>query len=671
MAEEKDWTIMIYMAGDNNLSTDMSYALEQIKSVTKETDKVNLFVSFDGFSLEVPTIYCDFTEKNQDTPNYYRSFKITDKLISSKEKVEQNFNENSASINSVLNFVDWCVNKVEHKITDGTTVKGRKANNYAMIFSGHSFGFQGQGLFKDEKANDTMSLDELKLMFERITMTGDELEKAKVQNSKLGTDELGGTTEILGKKLAILGFDSCVMSMMEIGCQFREVAETMVASEGSIPNAGWSYAQVLGTLTKAGNISPKHVAADFVQEFIKQQSKFSLADISVDMAAWDLSVLKDVETSFKSFVEKLNDCFVDVDSVTYKQMRRILIQAHWQCQTYLFEQNIDLGDFCGLLKKEIESLKTELGALHPQTITDLGESCENLIDEIRKCVLITGFSGSNYQFSTGISLYFPWSLTSYEASMEDYEKLTFVNSNPAGEVWNKFLKNYLGKISLRQARTLTKQKDGSMVKTEVDSVVYRSYEYSDELLDNTSNTSTTLNETRVPINGSNRVPINGTNKLFNALSSLLSRFMELKNVNTFWNHTGFTSKFADFSLESKAEPVLPPVSASVPTVSASVPTVSAPVPTFPPFRFNVPIPPGNRVNRITDDQVASSSEIIKANLDKVVLDKILLPLHDDKITDLLNPLPVKTLEKLNDLSLDGKLKTLTKSTLDMKTNPIS
>ena len=27
----KEWTIMIYMAGDNNLAVDMAYAMEQIK----------------------------------------------------------------------------------------------------------------------------------------------------------------------------------------------------------------------------------------------------------------------------------------------------------------------------------------------------------------------------------------------------------------------------------------------------------------------------------------------------------------------------------------------------------------------------------------------------------------------------------------------------------------
>jgi hypothetical protein len=42
---DKEWTIMIYMAGDNNLAVDMAYAMEQIKEVAaKGEDSPNLFV---------------------------------------------------------------------------------------------------------------------------------------------------------------------------------------------------------------------------------------------------------------------------------------------------------------------------------------------------------------------------------------------------------------------------------------------------------------------------------------------------------------------------------------------------------------------------------------------------------------------------------------------------
>ena len=33
----KDWTIMVYMAGDNNLSENMAFSLEDIRSVVGST----------------------------------------------------------------------------------------------------------------------------------------------------------------------------------------------------------------------------------------------------------------------------------------------------------------------------------------------------------------------------------------------------------------------------------------------------------------------------------------------------------------------------------------------------------------------------------------------------------------------------------------------------------
>src|SRR5678815_4897443 len=100
--QEKEWTIMIYMAGDNNLAVDMAYALEQIKGVAAEgADSPNLFVYYDGNSPSIPTLYCDFSEPGN--PRYVRSYKVPNKLYGPTRKR----NENAADPKSILNFVNW------------------------------------------------------------------------------------------------------------------------------------------------------------------------------------------------------------------------------------------------------------------------------------------------------------------------------------------------------------------------------------------------------------------------------------------------------------------------------------------------------------------------------------------------------------------------------------
>ncbi|HEY0462438.1 MAG TPA: clostripain-related cysteine peptidase [Pyrinomonadaceae bacterium] len=567
MADEKNWTIMVYFAGDNNLNTEMVYALEEMKKI--KNPNINLYVYFDGYSSNVPTLYCDFSNTDSQF-KFYRSSAIKDKLIKRKVSEEFRFNENSASINNIINFVDWCVKRDRKAAAKGNGT-GAVEKKYAMIFSGHSFSFLDWGLFKDDKANFYMTLSKLKWMFERITLKEDALtEIAKKEEAEQAEEALKRgfqlvpwndeklkerTAEIIGRPLDLLGFDSCLMSTLEIASQFKELANTMVASQGSVPNAGWNYAQILlGKLNDQANAGAKEIAVNFVDEFIKQQNKFALADISVDMAAWDLTALPKLEKDFIIFVSKLIDCFKENESTVYNQMRRILTHVHWQCQTFLYEQNVDLGDFCHLLVKEIELLKTETEVKTIAPIVEVGTACEEVLKRIRECILLTGFSGSDFQFSNGISIFFPWSWASYLSAKKDYLKLSFIKKSPAGEKWNEFLKKYLTEITLRKSHALTQtdREGNAIITADSESVVYESYTLLSE-----QNGETGVEDTNEPDEmgkqppDGTRQPPDGT-RLFGNMSIFLSRFMKLKNYQTNWNQSGFTSKRVKF--KAKTEP---------------------------------------------------------------------------------------------------------------------
>lgn len=62
----KEWTIMVYMAGDNNLSENMAFTLEDLEKHSNEQSntggdrRVNLLAYFDNNSLTVPTHYIDY-----------------------------------------------------------------------------------------------------------------------------------------------------------------------------------------------------------------------------------------------------------------------------------------------------------------------------------------------------------------------------------------------------------------------------------------------------------------------------------------------------------------------------------------------------------------------------------------------------------------------------------
>ncbi len=159
---EKRWLIMLYLAGDNNLSEDMAGTVQQLGGLCKPDSKISkqfaVTAFFDGSSPMTPSYYCDFSSEN---PVFERQ----------KEA-------NSADPKSIIKFAEW-------------SGKRYKSEKNVLFLSGHSDGFHGLSLLKDENSNKALTLDSLRKGLE-------------------------GVKRIIGKPLDILCFDSCVMSMTEV-----------------------------------------------------------------------------------------------------------------------------------------------------------------------------------------------------------------------------------------------------------------------------------------------------------------------------------------------------------------------------------------------------------------------------------------------------------------------
>jgi hypothetical protein len=449
---KKEWTIMLYMAGDNNLAVNMAYAMGQLKEFAREANgKLNLFVYYDGNSPNTPTLYCDFSgEKSVYRPSHLiadKPFKVT----------ENTSNENEADKNAILNFVDWCVNK-----------RQGRAERYAFILSGHSLGFLSKGLYQDETSGKSMNLGDLMYALKRMTIAKWHIDKSFEENwsEEVKYYSLKENADVLvGQPLDILGFDSCVMGMYEVGCQFESCASRMIVSEGSIPSAGWPYAKLLQRIYREPSKTLEDldkIAAGLVEDYIQSQSEFAFAGVSVDMAAWDLKRFFLLESRVSRLAEILSECFSDPNSRLYFCMERAILNAHWKCQSYMYDQNVDLGDFCELLLQECEFIENEPGdSDQVQLMGELKQICKEVLEKIRYVVIQSGFSGGTYQYSNGISIFFPWSLEAFEAAERDYTALQATGINrkfgktTGLRTWGEFLKPYLRDVTRRKSEGYT------------------------------------------------------------------------------------------------------------------------------------------------------------------------------------------------------------------------
>jgi Clostripain family len=79
-------------------------------------------------------------------------------------------------------------------------------------------------------------------------------------------------------KLAILGFDACLMSMLEIVYQLRNETHFIVGSQQTEPGDGWPYDQVLGA--RNGAPTPERMAREIVRVYMKECRKVGDSNVT-------------------------------------------------------------------------------------------------------------------------------------------------------------------------------------------------------------------------------------------------------------------------------------------------------------------------------------------------------------------------------------------------------
>jgi hypothetical protein len=425
------WTVMVYLAGDNNLGEECVYALTEMQKVVSNNEMA-VIAQLDASVLENTRIHI----KPNTKPGA-----LNDELKKlSNQQAQQNAGkpgganqgrQQKVRYSDILyEFVEYCI-------------KNFSADHYMLVLSGHSSGTVGAFLSKDV-GNETVSLSIIDLgkLIERI-------------NKGLFN----------GRKLDILGLDSCLMSMSEVAYVVHNHVKVMLGAQGFEPMAGWPYGIVLSEVKKlcaepdgGTDEDLKLLAKRIVCGYIKHYTDYQAAGLSVDQAACDLSQCVTLMRAVKSLSLALLNYFPDPESGksdTDREVRNALLLSHWEAQLYKNEQYTDLYDFCTLLKSNCikddvrRACQNVLNAIRgSQNEPDADMADDNFTDqygvtdfrnrdEVKGFILKSCYSGWAVQYSYGVSIYFPWA--EIPADLGEYSELYFSRD----AAWVRFLRAYL------------------------------------------------------------------------------------------------------------------------------------------------------------------------------------------------------------------------------------
>lgn len=407
-----EWTIMIFMAGDNNLADDCVNALRNLQQV-KTRDTVHVVAQFDPSDTRISTQRIVINRKDKkavlpaavvpDSPSTLAqdSVKIEQGSIPFDDQRPRQAGDeidpgetDTADPKTLFDFISWSQEKFP-------------AKHYLLVFAGHASGIQEGYLLKDENPAHAMTLQGLKQVLAAV--------KTK-----------------LPIHLDILGMDSCLMSMVEICYELKDLnlVDYFVSSQSMTPNPGWPYSQIVESLIQAGgDLDGNRLAPIIVNKYVNSYVENAVnSGLATDLSALKVSASGTVADRIRELATAIKGKLGDGPDTEFN---KALIHAHWEAQSYNGELFVDLGDFCELLEQHCN----DEGVMN---------ACGEVRKAINEMVVAACFCGIDYQYSNGVSIYFPWStIFSY------YRNLAF--NQKGGADWFDFLSAYV-EATRRQPR---------------------------------------------------------------------------------------------------------------------------------------------------------------------------------------------------------------------------
>lgn len=467
---QRKWTVMIYLAGDNNLSSEMIYAIKEMKRVGKI-----------GFGQAVTVLALFDPARGLPTQAYIiESGDKDNELMGQAHHVSAVIGEKSDGRRSTTFILNPIINPNEDtNIVPFNTGDPEPlfqfisygfiacpAEHYMVILSGHGSGADEDFLLKDESSRDSLTIPELKEVFTSLKR------------------------EFPDQTIDILGLDSCLMSMAEVYYELanlekpdntqaiqqsaiascveispktkpntvglKNTVNFLIGAEGFELSSGWPYQRILSILAKNPEIDPEQYVRKIVKAYTNYYADYVLSGQSVDLTACDLrnDVAKNLKNSMQNLSAVLRNYLKD------KNGKNDILLAHWEAQSYKFDQYTDLYDFCDLLRNRScdKDVRLACGRVMAAIRPDLFnlESDED-IQETSPVVLEADNIGPTFQFSYGLSIYFPWNRVS-----EVYKTLDFAR----GTSWWDFLDEYV-RATRREPRNSACLSEESPIKNRV------------------------------------------------------------------------------------------------------------------------------------------------------------------------------------------------------------
>ncbi len=280
---ERSWTIMVYMAADNDLEAAAILDINEMEAADFSDSGITVLAlvdraeGYDGTNGDwTDTRLYEITHDDDGLNGNIVSKRIPCNMLGLSADADSELNMSDPNVlRNLLNFA----------------AKVYPASNYGLVIWGHGTGWRGYGTPATAASVKAVAIDDYSSSYMTIAQVHE-----AISSSPFGSSGAAG-------KLGFLGFDTCYGALLETAWEFRGDAKFMVGSENSVPSNGWNYQTFLDSAVTAasseGEITPETLAECAKSSFAEQYKNLSYATISVV----NLSNVIDLKQKFENFLE--------------------------------------------------------------------------------------------------------------------------------------------------------------------------------------------------------------------------------------------------------------------------------------------------------------------------------------------------------------------------------
>ena len=361
---ELEWLFMVYLDADNNLESAGIDDMNEMENAGS-TDDVAIVVQMDRAERDY---YDDTTNGNWTDAKRIYVTQDADQAIINSPIIEDLGEVNMGDPAVLTSFIEW-------------SIANYPAKRYALVLWNHGSGWRlREG--DDGEAVKSICVDD---------ESGDELTMTELRSA------LNAANLSTGETLDIVGFDACLMQMVEVAYQVmgsadRPLVDITVGSEETEPGDGWDYSATLTALVADPTMTPAELGTQIVNDYVVSYS----SSWDITQSAVDLDYMEALATAIDNFAIAMTARPWDWSPIS---------TARSLAQEYYYYYYIDLYHFAQLVNQD---------ATISQEVRDAASA---VMTAVTNAVIAEGHTASVGD-SHGLSIYYPETSGNY---FPDYE----------------------------------------------------------------------------------------------------------------------------------------------------------------------------------------------------------------------------------------------------------